>query len=155
MDKVKAAGWYIVGLGVLILSISMLVAFISGGVWLADKVLAWLGPIMWILLGIDILIFLPLTLFKKTKPYAGIAIFSSSYVFGLGLWMFGLLLTFFHWGYWGVIIGLIFLGVGVVPTAMLATLLNGEFLALGILLLFTFITFASRFLGLNIIENSD
>jgi len=79
----------------------------------------------------------------------------SSYVFGLTLWFLGLLLTYFTWGFLGVFIGLVLGGVGVVPVAMLAALINGEFFTLGILVFLTMLTFGTRALGMYLAGRAE
>jgi len=97
----------------------------------------------------DLLILLPAGIFKKIRPYAGIGLFISSYVFGLTLWLTGLLITYVLWGIWAVIIGLFILGIGVVPIAILATLFSGVWSMFGFLLFMVFVTFGTRVLGMT------
>ena len=155
IEKLKNVGWTILGLGGFAIAILIPVLFILGGVWIAEYVLPWLAPIMWLVLAFDLIVLLPLAVFKKTRGYAGIGLYLSSYIFGLTLWLFGLLLAYFMWGFVAVFIGLALAGVGVVPVAMLATLFNGEWGVLGLLVLFTIITFGARALGTHLIEHSD
>ena len=68
-------------------------------------------------------------------------------MFGFTLWVWGLLLTYDLWGAIAVLVGLVLLGVGVVPIAMLATLFKGMWLTLGELVLLTVLTFGTRFAG--------
>lgn len=56
-------------------------------------------------------------------------------------------LTLALWGVVAVVIGLILLGVGVVPIAMLATLLNGMWAELGMLAVAVVLTYGFRTLG--------
>ena len=58
--------------------------------------------------------------------------------------MVAFLYTLSIWGFVALFIGLFLLGVGVVPVAMLATLLNGMWMPLISLLLLTIMTIASR-----------
>lgn len=69
--------------------------------------------------------------------------------------MEGLLMTLFIWGWGGVFIGLFMGGVGVVPIAMLATLLNGVWGALIELVLLTIMTYATRAGALALSETLD
>ena len=59
----------------------------------------------------------------------------------------GLLLTLDLWGGCAAVIGLFLLGIGVVPIAMLATLFNGMWIELGLLVLAVVLTFGLRILG--------
>jgi hypothetical protein len=64
----------------------------------------------------------------------------------------GLLLTYVIWGGFAVFIGLFLAGVGVVPVAMLATLLKGLWGPFGILIGLTILTFGTRIFGLSLSE---
>ena len=99
------------------------------------------------MLAIDIVVFLPMGIFKRTKGATALGLSISSYVFGLTLWFFGLLLTYIIWGMVGILIGLFFAGIGVVPLSILATALEGEWSILGQLVFLLFLTFGSRALG--------
>jgi hypothetical protein len=48
------------------------------------------------------------------------------------------------WGYGGLIVGLVFAGIGVVPVAFLATIFNGYWHQLGELVFATVLTFGTR-----------
>ncbi len=106
-----------------------------------------------IALGICIVILGPLALLRFTRPWAGIGYFIASYVFGLTGWFMGLLLTWMLWGGFAVIIGLVFLGVGVIPIAMLATLFKGMWAELGLLILAVVLTYGLRVLGMHLAES--
>ena len=118
--------------------------FIVGAEWLSSRLLPWFFLASALVLAFLILIVLPLSFFRRLRPFAATATMIGSFVFGVTLWMWGLLLTMGLWGTWAVVIGLVMLGVGVVPIAMLATLLKGMWGVLGQLLLLTLLTFGSR-----------
>ena len=71
-----------------------------------------------------------------------------SYVLGLSLWVWSLLLTYSIWGGVAVFIGLFLFGVGIVPVAMLATLFHGMWSDLGQLVLGLVLVFGSRILAI-------
>ena len=140
----------------MLLGIMLFVVFyIKGGVWLSakivpigEKALPWLFIIIVLAFALDILIILPLGIFKKTRGASGIGLVVSSFVYGLTLWVWALLLTYAIWGLTAVFIGLFIAGVGVVPIAMLATAMKGEWLITGQIILLLVLTFGSRMLGL-------
>jgi hypothetical protein len=138
-----------------LVSVSLALAFIKGWVWLGEIVLPWLPIIMGLVLVLDLLIVLPLAVFKKTKGLSAIGLVASSYVYGLTLWFWGLLLTYYLWGVIAVFIGLFMAGVGVVPMAMLATALAGEWAITGQLTLLLLFTYGSRLLGFHLAERAD
>jgi len=76
-------------------------------------------------------------------------------VFGATLWMEGLLLTLAIWGVGAVFIGLFLAGVGVVPIAMLATLIKGMWGPLIELVLLTIMTFGSRIGAMSLAESLE
>lgn len=144
--------------GLLIMGAMLLVGatigavFILGSAWASSKLLPWLSVLTWIAFGLVVFVFLPLTIPRATRGFSSVALLISSYVFGATLWMEGLLLTLYIWGLGAVFIGLFIAGVGVVPIAMLATLLKGMWWPLIELVLLTIMTFASRIGALSLSE---
>ena len=63
------------------------------------------------------------------------------------IWVCGLGVTYEALGLGGVIIGLVFAGVGIVPVAMLAALLQGEWQALIVFVILIVLTFGLQALG--------
>ncbi len=135
--------------------LSLPILFINGALWLTPIVLPWLNLISGITFFICLLIFLPLSCFRSTRTFAGISIFSASYVFGMSLWFSGFLLTYLYWGGLGLVIGLFIAGIGVVPIAMLASALHADWIVFLGLLLSTVFTFGARILGLNLIQKAE
>jgi len=146
-------GSYAFGLVVMLALLAIPILFIMGGVWIGEKILPWLMLLSFFLLAFNIIILVPLALIPLTRQWAGIGFFISSYIFGLTGWFMGLLLTWILWGGIAVVIGLLIMGIGVVPIAMLATLFNGMWPDLGLLLLAVILTFGLRTLGLTLSEN--
>ncbi|MCU0915057.1 MAG: hypothetical protein MUC88_10905, partial [Planctomycetes bacterium] len=145
---ISYVGMWLLGLFVTCALLALPVLFIAGGVVIAPRILPWLMLLSILTLAFNIGILLPLALIPPTRPWAGLGFYISSYVFGLTGWSMGLLLTWMLWGGAAVVIGLLMLGIGVVPIAMLATLCNGMWTELGLLLLFVVLTFGLRALGL-------
>ena len=154
-DKLKNFGYYVLGIAGLILLLLVSVAMIKGAVWVGEHALQWLINFSWIIFAINLFILLPLGLFRKTGIVGGIGMYISSYVFGLTLWFLGLLLTYFSWGFFGIFIGLALGGVGVVPVAMLAMLINGELFTLLVLVILTILTFGLRTLGIYLASRAE
>jgi hypothetical protein len=102
----------------------------------------------------DLIIALPISFFRKARVLSGNTILYSSWVFGLQLWLSGLMLTWQIWGLGVALLGILFLGVGVVPIAMLATLFNGKWFELLQLILSLVLVFGSRLLGAYIVSKS-
>jgi hypothetical protein len=147
--------------GLLIMAAMLLVAaavgalFIFGSAWASSELLPWFSILTLIGFGFVVFIVLPLAIPRATRGFSSVALFISSYVFGATLWMEGLLLTLFLWGIGAVVIGLFIVGVGVVPIAMLATLLKGMWGRLIELVLLTIMTFATRIGAMSLAESLD
>ena len=129
--------------------------FIFGSAWASSKLLPWFSVLTWIAFGLVVFVFLPLSIPRATRGFSSIALFIASYVFGVTLWMEGLLLTLFIWGIGAVFIGLFIAGVGIVPIAMIATLLKGMWGPLIELVLLIVMTFASRIGAMSLAESLE
>jgi hypothetical protein len=154
-EKLKSFGYYILGIAGIFLLLLISIAMINGAVWVGEHVLQWLMNFSWIVLFINLFILLPLGLFKKTRIVGGIGMYVSSYVFGLTLWFLGLLLTYFKWGFFGILVGLILGGVGVVPVAMLAMLFGGDFFTFTTLIVLAILALGTQILGLYLINKEE
>ena len=124
--------------------IQILVVFYRGAAWASEKLLPWFSILSLITFGLVVLIILPLAIPKATRGFSIGALFIASYVFGATLWMESLLLALSIWGMGWVVIGLILGGVGIIPIAMLATLIEGMWGPLIELALLTIVTFGAR-----------
>lgn len=154
-DLLKSIGDCIFGILIFLGFVFLALALIKGWVWIGEKVLPWLPIIMGLVLVVDILLVLPLAIFKKTKGFSAIGLMVSSYVYGLTLWFWTLLLTYYLWGTVAVFVGLFMAGVGVVPMAMVATAFNGEWAITGQITLLLLFTYGSRILGFHLAERAD
>lgn len=147
-------GTYALAVVILLAVLALPAIFLVGAEWLAEAILPWLMMLCILGLAFNILILVPLALIPPTRPWAGLGFFISSYVFGLTGWFMGLLLTLDLWGVFAAVIGLFILGIGVVPIAMVATLLNGMWMHLGVLSLAVILTYGLRVLGLTLTEEA-
>jgi len=154
-DTLKSIGSFLLGICILIGVMLVVMMFIKGGVWLSERVYPWLVIITAIALFAVILILLPLSIFRRTRAFGGGGIYLASFVFGLTLWVWSLLISYTLWGITGIVVGLLLGGIGVVPIAILATLFHGLWSMVGQLLLVTAITFGTRFLGIWVMLKSE
>lgn len=139
-----AIGGFALMLAFAAVGIAIISAFVLGGVWISKHLLPWLTFISLVVFAIVIVVLLPLAIPRATRHFSSVAILIASYIFGATLWMMGLLLTYFTWGVVAVIIGLVFLGIGVVPIALLATLFKGMWGPFFSLVLLAIATFGCR-----------
>jgi hypothetical protein len=139
----KKLGSYALTAAIFAAMIAVPVLFIKGALWAAQHLIQPLHTLGWWLLTTTLFIALPLAISKRMRGSVAVAIFYSSFVYGLLAWPTGFVVAYMHWGVFGVLLGL-FLGfVGVVPIGMLASAFNGwdDF---GSLLELVVLSFASR-----------
>jgi len=70
-------------------------------------------------IGMVVLFGVPLAVFKRTRPYAIQGLWVTSYVVGVTTWFLGATISFATFGFLGLFIGIILMGVGVVFVGML------------------------------------
>ncbi len=126
--------------------------------WIVEgtiRIYAFLLPIAGIALVISLLVLLPMTAWRKTRVIAGFGLLISSYVLGVTTWFLGAAVTFGSFGWLGLIIGLLFLGLGVVPLGIIGAFfkLNTIGLSLTLCVLLA-ITLVARFAGMSFLDRS-
>jgi hypothetical protein len=113
---------------------------------ISDFIYRFLNPASGFVFILDLLI-LPFALSRRLRPLVGTALLFSSYLFGAVLWAFSALVTYSLWGFFGLFIGLIWLGVGVVPIAVIAGALHREWFLVFVILGELVMVFGCRVLG--------
>lgn len=133
--------------------VTLLTLLLRGGLWISERALPWASTVSGVVFCVVVFVLLPLAIPRATRLFSSTSIFVGSYVFGATAWMLALLLAYEIWGWTGVIIGLLLGGIGVVPVALLATLLNGIWAGFFLLLALVILTYASR-IGAVALANS-
>jgi hypothetical protein len=153
--------------------------FISGASWVTYKLLPLFQRLAIVALCLSLLVSLPLAVARRTRRLSSRAIFVASYIFGATLWIDSFQVAASIWGAGGLIIGFVIvaiglipvstgwrkrfgpwrgglmelaavLGVGVVPVAMLAAMLNGMWQVVIELTLLLVATIGCRVLALHL-----
>ena len=154
-EVLSALGGFLI-LGVVsLVGITIAAVFFLGAGWASSKLLPIFSILSWVAFAVVVFVILPLAIPRATRGFASVVLFVASYVFGATLWMEGLLLTLSIWGLVAVFIGLFFAGVGIVPIAMLATLIKGMWWQLLELVLLTIMTFGSRVGAVSLAESLE
>lgn len=107
----------------------------------------------WVL-WIDVLVFLPLILIKKIRPYLGFGFGISASIMGMVLWIQSCIIVYDYWGLAAVILGFIFAVVGMIPLALIALLVNGNWATIGTLLILMTCTAIAVILGIVLISKT-
>jgi hypothetical protein len=155
IENLKAISSAVLG-GVFFIAIASIPALlVLGSTWAAKHLLQPLIVIGRIAVALDLLVLLPLSIFRKIRGFTGGAIFVSSFVFGLVTWLLSFILTYALWGFWGVLIGILLFGGALVPFALLATMFESMWAPFITVLVLLIITFGARIAGMAIAESAE
>jgi hypothetical protein len=154
-EKMKSVGLGIGGVVMVLVLVAIPVIFLYGASWASEKVYPWLAPVFNLTLSICVLLLGPLSFFSKTRAFAAMGFLISSFVFGVILWILSLLLTLELWGMLAAIIGIVLMGIGIVPVALLAALFHADWSSIGSLAMLIVATFGVRMLSLWLAAKAD
>jgi hypothetical protein len=146
-DKLKGLGWVFLGLLSLVVPLALAGVFIFGAAWVSATVAPLMVPIFNLTLVICVLVLVPACLIPKARGFASIGLLVASLVFGFLLWVWAFIVTLEIWGWFGVIIGLLFAGIGIVPVAFFALLFHAQWLGLANLAYMLFALLGARLLA--------
>ena len=120
------------------------------------NIYALLRPFASLAFAIAIVVLGPLAAFRKTRGAAGVGLFIVSYIIGATTWFLGAAVTFGSFGWAGLIIGILFLGLGVVPLGIIGAFFSLGISELGVILcVMIVITMAARFAGAACVASAD
>jgi len=97
--------------------------------WVAETAFslsASMQPVFGFAFMLVLFVFIPLGLIRKTRGFASSALMIASFVFGTTVWLFSIGIAFGLLGWFWLIVGLGFAGLGVVPVAFFGALFKGE-----------------------------
>jgi hypothetical protein len=155
MKKIKSFLLSIGGIIFFILATYIFVKIYFLGISFLFKLFPILFLIGMVLFLLNIFLFLPLSFFRKTDIVSGFAFFISSHLFGLLLLLYSISAVYVLWGLGGVIFGLLLGVIGVIPLALIASLLAGQWWLLLSLLLGIISTIGFRVLGVYLLSKYD
>ena len=153
--KIKELGSIILGfaalLGIAAIGIGLLTGAAEFSVW----VLKWTFPVFSITLACSIVILLPLSLLPPARGFSAVGLMFASVAFSAILWLWGMAYTYSVWGMFGVFVGLVLLGIGVVPIAMLAALVHGDWSNFWMLVITGIVTIVFRVFANWLAQKAD
>jgi hypothetical protein len=105
--------------------------------------------------AVAVFVLIPLAVWRKTRHVAGVGLLITSYVFGITLWFLSAAIAFGAFGWFGLIVGLLFFGVGVVPLAILGAFFKLKNSLVAMVLLFMVLsTLGARVGGMYTVSKS-
>lgn len=140
----KGIGGVLAGVVFFAALVCLTALWIMGLAWVSTNVAGYVSAVSRIVFVVCAVILLPLALFSATRRISAYGFFVSSIVLALATWIFGFLVTLHYWDAFGVFVGIVMLGVGVVPIGMLAAALHADWFNVGQLALCLVITFGAR-----------
>ncbi len=154
MEKLKAIGGTLLGLVIFTGLIIFTVLFFKYGAQIAFAIAPFVNWLTGILFAINLLLVF-IAIIPRARVAVGVALFISSYVYGLSVWIYGLAVTLALWGWVAVIIGIFLGGVGVVPIGIVAALFNGQWVPFWALIIMSILTIGTRIVGMLLIESVE
>jgi hypothetical protein len=149
-SALKKVGYFVFFWVIVLLVLLLIAVLLRGMVWASEKVLPWLIDAGRIAFDICVLVFVPLCIFRKTRPWAGLGYYISSYLFGTILFAFSCIVCVQLWGYVALFVGLFLAGIGVLPVALLAALFHGAWPLFWDLIFGAVLTFSTRYVGVRL-----
>ena len=152
--KLKSAGSTVLGFAVMFLFLLLPFVILKGAATVGARAYPFISTVAVLVTLIGIPVLLLLAALPPTRGVAGHGFVITSYIYGLALWLWSFFYVLSVWGWFAVIVGLFMAGVGVVPIAMLASAIHGEWsiplqLVIGIVM-----TFGCRLVGVWFIANA-
>jgi hypothetical protein len=120
-----------------------------------DEVYRWAITATGIMGAACLVLFLPMAFFRRSRPAAATAFLFASYVFGFSCWVFAFIVSFKIAGVFWLVVGLLGLGVGVVPVALVAAAIGGYWSTVGDLLFAVGIVAAARIFGAFLMAHAE
>lgn len=121
---------------------------------MVETALSWFPVITLVTLLISAFVFAPLGLFHSTRSFAANALIASSYLVGMMLWVIASFYAFSFFSWWGVLIGIALLGIGVIPVALLGLAMASEWTEVLMLLCVLTAGYGFRLLGVWYLSRS-
>lgn len=88
--------------------------------WISNYGSKWMVTLSILYLPFSLFVLLPLAAFTGTRRFASGGMRVGGYVFGTTLWLLCIALTFAQWGKTVTVVGLFFLGIGIIPIGVVA-----------------------------------
>lgn len=153
-EFLSTAGGFILFLLLIAVPVVLLLFLSEGGAFILSEY-GYIVESVNTIIFVVVLLSLLLSTFASLRSYTGPIIFFSSYIAGFIVWLISLVVTYILWGLGAVVVGLLIMGIGVFPIAILALLFAGETVNALMLLGSLAIIWALRFAGLKIADSGE
>lgn len=155
MKALKDFGTGLLGILALLAVFVAIAFFFYGFAWVSEKLMWYIFSAVQITFAVCVVLLLPLSIFRATRKVACFGLYGASFIFGACTWIMGFSSTYFYWGGFGVMIGLILGIVGIVPLGILASLMNTDWYAVAFLVGGLVLTYGARAIALWLADKID
>ncbi len=146
LERIKEIGGIGSGLILMVFVFAGIILFVKGSFWVLLNLFDLFAAInTWVFGLILLLVFISVV--PKMRIYTGLGIHYLTYIWGALFWLLCLGITYQYWGIIGILVGIIFLGLGVFFTAFLVALFNGGIMAALMIVLNLAMIYGVRALG--------
>lgn len=153
--RMKDIGSIVAGIAVLVGIMAIGIGLLTGAAEFSLWILKWTFPVFWIALLISVVLLAPLSLIPSARGFSAVGFMFAAIAFSTILWLWGMAYTYTVWGMLGVVVGLVLLGIGVVPVAMVAALIHGDWSTLGMFVVTGIVSIGFRGLSGWLAEKAD
>lgn len=151
MKKVGGMIGGVIALGIIIaLPVVLLLGIAEVSLWALD----WIPDAIGWATAAGFLLFL-LAVVPAGRGLAGSSFTVISFVYLVSMWLYAMAFTYLEWGLVGLVIGVMFFGVGVLLTGALAAVFAGAWTVLGNLAMLLVLFVVARMLGAWLLESAD
>jgi hypothetical protein len=154
-DKARTAGGCLLYFAFSLGGLVVLVLALQGIGWIAKNIHPWTALAAEIAGLGSVPLSLLLAIFRKTRAIGAVGLLISSYVIGLGLCIWSLIIAYNFAGVVWLIIGLAFVGIGVVPVALVASAISGAWSIAGRIAGMATLVYVSRALSTFLAEREE
>ena len=128
-------------------AIGLLLMLLRGTPWISENFYPWTVQAEKIALFFVVPTCSVLAFFRKGRSIGGLGLLLSSYIIGFSLWLWSLIVAYTLGGVFWMIVGLLFVGVGVIPIAIVAAALNAQWAVAGQMLISIIVVHTLRIVG--------
>jgi hypothetical protein len=119
-----------------------------------DVAIKWMGFACFLAFLCSVLPLPILAIFRRTRRAAGLAYMACSFVFGGTLWIISAMTVYESWGLGALIVGLMIIGVGVVPMTLIIFAISSQWFLFGEVLLILLVAIGVRMFGFWLAEKA-
>ncbi len=133
-EKLKTFGSILRGIQALAMIYALTIGilwYVKGRMWFKEIILPFHGAVFLCLLILTALILVPLMVMKSTRPYSRLMMYQLAYFFGGIAWFYSANYCLNYLGKFWFIFGSCIVGIGLVPVAVIGSIIKGHWSFLG------------------------